>query len=215
MIGFIRPYTPADRDAIRQICCETGFSGKPVDPLFSDREVFADFFTRYYTDWEPESTLVVEDQGKVVGYLNGCIRYRYHLMIQFWLLIWILFPKILRKLLLGRYDAKDRAFLFWCVWKGNRETPAHPPAAAHFHFNLLPEYRNSGVGIRLLNRFLDLLPSRGVKFVYGQIQTGPDRRPDRVFERFGFTCLDRKEITKFQGLHNKTVYVSTFVKKIS
>ena len=38
----IRSYRRADRQTIRQICCDTGFLGKPVDAIFQDRELFAD-----------------------------------------------------------------------------------------------------------------------------------------------------------------------------
>ena len=89
----IRPYSHGDRESIRHICCETGFSGDPVDLLFQDRDVFADFLTRYYTDWEPESTFILEDDGQVVGYLTGCLRYKYFPIVQVYLLVCFVFPK--------------------------------------------------------------------------------------------------------------------------
>ena len=51
----VRKFDSRDRDAVRFLCCETGFLGKPVDPVFEDRELFADYLTSYYTDVEPES----------------------------------------------------------------------------------------------------------------------------------------------------------------
>jgi len=110
---IIRPYLPADRDAVRQICCDTGFSGDPIDPLFSDRDVFADFFTRYYTDWEPESAWVAESNGHVVGYLIGCIHYRYHKWVDLWILCSIIAPKVFIRLTTGKYNAQSRKFLWW------------------------------------------------------------------------------------------------------
>ena len=53
-----RKYRPSDRAAVRRLCCETGFIGNPIDPVFEDRELFADFLTAYYTDFEPESAFV-------------------------------------------------------------------------------------------------------------------------------------------------------------
>jgi hypothetical protein len=49
----IRLYRPSDRDAVRRLCCETGYLGKAIDPVFEDRELFADYLTSFYTDWEP------------------------------------------------------------------------------------------------------------------------------------------------------------------
>ena len=70
----MRRYEPRDRDAVRNLCCDTGFLGQPVDPVFEDRDLFADYLTRYYTDIEPESAFVVLVHGEVKGYLLGSRR---------------------------------------------------------------------------------------------------------------------------------------------
>ena len=48
-----------------------GVHREPHRPVFEDRRLFADFFTAYYTDWEPESAFVMEVGGEVKGYLLG------------------------------------------------------------------------------------------------------------------------------------------------
>ncbi|MBD3265903.1 hypothetical protein GF373_04480, partial [bacterium] len=146
----IRPYTADDRQAVRDICCETGYSGQPIDPIFSDRDVFADFFTRYYTDFEPDAALVVEDQGKIVGYLIGCTRYRLHAIMEKFLVAFVIAPKVIWRMATGRYNRSDRNFLWWSLTRGNKETPAAPKRSSHFHFNLLSAYRAQGVGPALL-----------------------------------------------------------------
>ena len=67
----IRPYRAEDRPVLRAICADTGFLGKPIDPVFEDRELFADYLTSYYTDREPESSFVCELDGEVKGYVMG------------------------------------------------------------------------------------------------------------------------------------------------
>src|SRR5947207_12936673 len=67
----IRSYRRSDRAAVRKLCCDTGFLGDPIDPVFEDRELFADFLTTYYTDHEPESSFVLEIGGQIRGYLLG------------------------------------------------------------------------------------------------------------------------------------------------
>jgi hypothetical protein len=54
----------SDREAVRKLCCETGFLGEPIDPVYQDRELFADFLTTYYTDHEPESCFLLEVTAK-------------------------------------------------------------------------------------------------------------------------------------------------------
>ena len=69
----VRPYEPGDRFAVRDVCFRTGYMGEPVDWQWRDEPSFADMFTGYYTDREPESAFVVEVDGRVAGYLLGCV----------------------------------------------------------------------------------------------------------------------------------------------
>jgi hypothetical protein len=48
----IRPSEQRDREAVREICCDTADGGERVESFFPDREVFADLLTLYYTDYE-------------------------------------------------------------------------------------------------------------------------------------------------------------------
>jgi hypothetical protein len=68
----VRRYNRNDRAAVRQICCETGFLGRPIDRVFEDRDLFADFFTDYYLQCEPEAAFVVTIDDTVAGFLLGC-----------------------------------------------------------------------------------------------------------------------------------------------
>jgi hypothetical protein len=44
---LIRGYRSSDRETVRKLCCDTGFLGEPIDPVYEDRELFADFLTTY------------------------------------------------------------------------------------------------------------------------------------------------------------------------
>ena len=55
--------------AVRALCCETGFLGKAIDPVFEDRELFADFLTDYYLKHEPDSAFVLA-KGCTHGFIN-------------------------------------------------------------------------------------------------------------------------------------------------
>ena len=54
----------------------------------------------------------------------------------------------------------------------------------------------------------DLASARGVKGIYGQIQTRDDRRTS-FWTRYGFRELSRRRITKFQRYYTEPVYVTT------
>lgn len=204
---------------MRHVCCETAVDGGPVEPLFPDRDAYADFFTRYYTDFEPETAFVAErvgEGGEIVAYLIGCTRPRRHTWVQLWLLLFVTGPKVLWRLVTGRYGGCGRRFLGWFLLRAWRETPAHPPAAAHFHFNALPGHRNTGAVLRLWRAFDALLAERGVDRVYGQIRTGAGDggtwRGEKLFGRWGFTCFDRRRVTKLDGLVDREVHVATYLR---
>jgi len=183
---------------VRRICCETGFLGDPIEPLFADRELFADYLTSYYTDYEPEACLVAEAKGGgLVGYLIASRRRGRYRLIHGVLTARIA-AKGLWRLLTGRYSRESRRFLYWSVLRGWREVPRSPAGAAHFHLNVLPGWRQWRVTLELLGQFREDLKRWGVRRVYGQMILPPDRRPARVFERFGWKIFDTRRVTKFR-----------------
>src|SRR5262245_28851887 len=70
---IIRPYRPSDRERVREIAFATGYMGEPPDFYWRDAESFAEVWTAWYTDHEPESSFVAEQDHEVVGYLVGCL----------------------------------------------------------------------------------------------------------------------------------------------
>jgi ribosomal protein S18 acetylase RimI-like enzyme len=149
----IRPYGRADREAVRSICCETGYLGEPIDWFWRDRESFADLITRYYTEREPESSFVATCDGRVVGYLTGCVeseRARGAAVREL--------RRMIRRGALLRPG--PGAFLLRAVLDTLRDRGAPDEALAdarypaHLHIDFLPEARGRGLGRRVLERWL-------------------------------------------------------------
>jgi hypothetical protein len=82
------------------------------------------------------------------------------------------------------------------------------------HFNALPEHRRIRMVADLVIAMLETLRQRGVKRVYGQIATYDTRRSDRLYEYLGWKVVDKKPITKYEGLVDKKIYLSTVVKEL-
>ncbi|HZC36218.1 MAG TPA: hypothetical protein VE242_11420, partial [Chthoniobacterales bacterium] len=106
----VRRYTSSDCAAVRQICCQTGFLGQPIDQVFEDRELFADFFTDYYLRFEPDAAFVLTVDGSVRGFLLGC---RYPLRHQLFSAVQgvLLTAKILARY--GGYKPETKRYLWW------------------------------------------------------------------------------------------------------
>ena len=207
----IRSYRETDRAAVRRLCCQTGFLGTPIDPVYEDRQLFADFLTTYYTDWEPESSFVVEIDGDIRGYLLGSRQPLHNQLYSFWQNI-SLFLKALTRYF--RYNPASRRFVLWTLAHGWREVPAAPRRVPHFHINLLPDARKMSTTRALMSAYLSYLYRCGEKRVYGQIVTFESRRGEKMFERYGFRVLNRGEITKYKAFYPQSVYLSTVIKNL-
>ena len=207
----IRKYEEADRNMVRHLCCETGFLGNAIDPVFEDREVFANFLTGYYTDWEPESAFVLEVNGEVKGYLLGSRRPLRQQVYNIYQNAGLFLRVMCRY---WRYSKSSRHFVHWIVCNGWREVPAAPRRAAHFHINLLPEARNVASTRALMDAYLGYLHDHGEKRVYGQVVTFESRRGSKMFERYGFRVLNRSEISKYRKLHPEPVFLCTVIKNL-
>ena len=210
----IRAYRAEDREAVRRLCADTGFLGEPIDPVFEDRELFADYLTSYYLRCEPDATLVCEVDGVVMGYLMGCRR---PLRYQAWQAVANL-PLAIRALHRWHtrpYGAASRAFLRWIVFNAWREIPAAPRVTPHFHINLQPAARSVRYTRRLMEAFLEMLHEAGHKRVCGQMVSYEDRRTDALFERYGFQVLHRSEISKYRDVRAERVFICTLVKDLT
>ncbi|MBV9463698.1 MAG: GNAT family N-acetyltransferase [Verrucomicrobiae bacterium] len=206
----IRPYRPEDRDAIRKLCCETGFLGEPIYSIFSDRKAFADYLTRYYTDWEPESTWVGAVGGEVVGYLTACKRWRLNKIWSLWIGLRLTLHAF-AMLIQGKYDSKDREFMKWILNSSWREAPTKPGGSAHFHFNARKEFRGKTVMRNLMLTMLADMKRHRVPCIYGQMVTYANKRSDRLFEYLGWKVYDKKRITKYQSVFREEIYLTTIV----
>jgi hypothetical protein len=211
----IRKYRESDRDAVRRICCDTGFLGGPIEPIYRDRELFADLITGPYLTYEPDWALVAEVEGRVVGYLLGSVSRHFHLK-----LIRSGFRtarKMLTRALTGRYADHPRSeqFVRWVWMTGFRERPRHPEGAAHLHFNLEDFVRGRTIGRRIWRTYERMLSAVDIDHYYGEFYSHADRRPEHVYARYGFEVFDRRETTMFQPEIPHPVYVVCAHKRIS
>ena len=207
----IRNYRPGDRETVRWLCCQTGFLGQPIDPVFSDREIFADFLTNYYLEKEPEAAFVMEIGGEVRGYLLGCrhpLQNQFHNFLQNFRLAAALLWRY------PRYNAASKRFIHWMISNAWREVPAAPRRTPHFHINLLADARSMSGTRTLIDAYLQYLRERGEKQVYGQMVSFANRRGEKMFQRYGFRVLNKTEITKYRRLHPEPVYLCTVIKDL-
>ena len=157
----VRLYRPEDREAVRRICFATGYMGAPAGWYWRHAESFADIWSGWYTDHAPESLYVATLDGRVVGYLTGCVdssrapspeQSVKAAMWRHWLFLrpgtaGFFLRAAIDVMRLGRGP------------EGETDDPRYP---AHLHINLLPEARGAGLGGGLMRAWLERLRELGV-----------------------------------------------------
>ena len=160
----VRRYHPGDRPAVEDIACRTGFMGESPEVFWRHRPSFVSTWVAPYLDQQPESTLVATVDGRVIGYLTGCL-----VTADFEGPDAMLAKAIARHWLLFRNGVAR--FLWRAIadrildkWRG------YPPVSgelhdarwpSHLHINLLPEARGSGLGRALMKAWFARLRDLG------------------------------------------------------
>ena len=210
---IIRPYRQEDRPYVREIAWNTALMGEPASFFFEGKEVFSDFLTLYFTDYEPESCFVAQINGKVAGYLLGTkdslgLLQTFRDKILFSLLLravrkgvflrkknLIFFSKFLNGLLRGEFRMPDFS----------REYPAT------LHLNLKEEYRGKGCGSKLISVFSDYLLRSGVP---GVCLATMSEKGASFFEKQGFRLLHKGKRSYFRHVLDKDVPIYVYGKKL-
>jgi ribosomal protein S18 acetylase RimI-like enzyme len=195
----IRAFRPDDRSSVRNVCAQTGFLGNPQEPWFEGREEFADLFSAYYTDFEPENALVVEVEGEVEGYLLGCLdSYR-----QKRVFATRIRPRLAMRLLRPAWWTRstNRSFALAMARSALRGETRIPERRifrdypAHLHTNIAdPGLRGQGIGRAMMIAFLDRLHRLGVPGVHLGT-TSHNRQALRYYRGLGFDVLVKRRLT--------------------
>ncbi|MCX4700113.1 N-acetyltransferase [Streptomyces sp. NBC_01373] len=180
----IRPYAPADRPALDDICVRTAHVGQDSRPHYADPGIFPAIFAAPYVHLEPELAFVLDDgHGQAVGYVLGTAdtpRF-----VEDYRAKWL-------PLVADRYPeprtpprSPDDAIVRLLHHPERMLVPEVAAYPAHLHIDLLPEWQGRGYGRALMEAFLDALRTKGVPAVHLSMLTA--NTPARSFyDRLGF-----------------------------
>lgn len=197
---FVRPYEPADRAAVLELAADMAFFGEPLEAFLEDRRLFTEAFCAYYTDLEPEHVWVACAEGRVVGYLFGCLdtpaqrrRWRREVL-----------PRLIGRALGGRYHLgrlTARYVLAHACGLLRGEFPRVDLASypAHLHVGVAAPWRGRGLGRKLLGAFLAQARAAGVPGAHLET-TSQNVAACRLYERLGFRLLDARPTRLWAGL---------------
>jgi GNAT superfamily N-acetyltransferase len=183
---------PAEWRAIAALCCRTGNDGGEIDR--SRWNFFPRVWVEPYEKLYPAWSYVAVAGNVIVGYLTGCPDTAAFARPKYWRVTLPLLMDIAR----GRYpystNPDARAFVrhFWRVEKWpEQEFPSALQAIikreypAHLHMNVEAADRRTGIGSRLIERYVVNLHAAGVRGVH--LQCGGS--PLEFYRRHGFHTL--------------------------
>ncbi len=212
---IIRKYKNSDRTALRTIACNTADCGEPVENFFLDREFMSDILMNYYTDYEPLSTFVAEENNKIIGYITGCLdtkKYKKQMLLK-------IAPIALFRAIFRKNFWRKQTYLFFLsalkTWKSgwlNRNIllDKYP---AHLHINIDKDYRGQNTGQALILKITEYIKNSGINGVHLSAN-GDNTRGRKFFEKMGFSIL--KLYPLFMPKGNTIIKTTTavYVKKL-
>ncbi|MHC4249311.1 MAG: GNAT family N-acetyltransferase [Planctomycetota bacterium] len=205
----IRAYRPADLAAVKEIAADTAYFGRPVDNVFprrsgrsaeertrADRDLVADALIMPYAEFEPDSFSVAEADGRVVGYVTGCLdtdrldrSFRRRIL-----------PGLALRLVRGNWRRLRGLRLVTMARIGRRRSRVMrevvPDYPAHCHVNVARGFRGSGIGRAVLGRFVELARESGTRGVHASVASEGGRR---LAVGMGFVTLARVPVHDIAG----------------
>lgn len=194
----VRPYSPADRDAVVDVCVRTAFHGQDARGQVATPELYAEIWALPYLDLAPELAFVLEsgdDDGgvrgpgasgsgsRVIGYVLGTAdsaAFR-EVAERDW------FPAARERHPRSAAEDPRESWLLDILHAPLAPEPDYlADFPAHLHVDVLPEGQGGGWGRRLLESLFDALRDRGVPGVHlGVSEQNP--RAMSFYEHLGFT----------------------------
>lgn len=180
----IRPYRPADRAAVYDICVRTADAGEDARGKLSTDDLWGDLFAGPYVHLEPQLAFVVDDGGEAVGYVVGTadtVTFAKRYAAEWFPLIGDRYPEPPPP---PRTAEQDLVALHY--------HPRHMVVPqleerfpAHLHIDLLPGYQGRGLGRRLIDRFTAAVDAPGVRVA----MLTANVRARGFYDRLGFVEL--------------------------
>jgi len=214
---LVRSYQDSDRADIRDICVATAWMGDPAPERIGDEWIWAEFWTRYYTDREPCHTWVVEraQDSRIVGYITGTSDVRKVERFTPFLFPGIL-VRIIRKRLMRRPESRRQLLsMLGSMIRGELGLPRNIGRnfPGTFHFDLLPEIRKLGFGSLLFQSYLRRMEELKLPGIHAQTMS-LNNAAIRFFQKNGFRLSDSRTLRTFSHIDKQIIELQTWTKML-
>lgn len=192
----LRQAVAADRASCYAVCLGTGDSGRDATRLHADPEALGNVYVGAYLAFEPELSLVLEDQIGICGYALAALDTKafHHRYVNEWL------PPLRQRRPppSGPSTAWGRDEQLWNLYHHPElfvpeSYAAHP---SHLHIDLLPRAQGRGLGRVMMTELLGLLAARGSPGVH-LAMAADNHRAAAFYAKLGFNEIARNSDTLF------------------
>jgi GNAT superfamily N-acetyltransferase len=198
----IRPFRPADLEALYAISLATGHEGGDASHLYGDGRLIGHIYSAPYVVLEPQLALVVEDDEGVAGFAVGTLdteRWHERLEAEWW-------PQL-------RREYVDPSAIRSVQWSADQRRafaihhPERPPQEvveaypAHMHLNLSARIQRRGAGTLLFSEWMARASRQGVKATHVGVNRA-NARAVRFWSKQGFEQLQLRD-----GCSSRTIWM--------
>ncbi|MFZ2938634.1 MAG: GNAT family N-acetyltransferase [Candidatus Omnitrophota bacterium] len=200
----IRKFESKDRKEVRQITYETAFMGEAASVFFDGQEIISDALSLYFTDYEPESCFVCQVDQEIAGYLFGAK----NMAVSEKLISKKIIPRIFWQALTSNALLKKKNIVFifkvlLSLIKGEFVAPDFKKMyPAILHINIKDEYRNLGIGSKLISTYLEYLKKEKITGVHLATMS---KEAGNFFTKRGFGLLYETKRSYFSHILHKDV----------
>jgi ribosomal protein S18 acetylase RimI-like enzyme len=206
----IRPARSGDEPDAYHVCLKTGDHGQDGEPFYDeDPDALGRIYVGPYLAFEPDLSLVLEDDHGMCGYALGAVESR---------AFYARYEAEWRPELCARFPAPEGDPAGW-----NRVQQAHhgyhhpdyfcpePYAAypSHLHIDLLPRAQGRGYGRRMLEQLMDALAELGSPDAHLGV-SARNMRAIGFYHRLGF-----RDLVRVGPEHDGCIYMGLALKPVN
>ena len=192
MAPTIRDYRPGDKAGAYHVCLKTGNHGDDGEPFFrDDPDALGRIFVGPYLEFQPDLSLILEDDEGICGYALGAFDSR-----QFY----DRYEREWRPALCAQFPAPEGDSSAWTHVQWIHHLYHHPDLycpepywayPSHLHIDLMPRVHRQGFGQQMMDRLIGRIQASGSPGVHLGLAES-NERAYRFYTKLAFVELSRR-----------------------
>lgn len=192
----IRNFNITDLCYLYEICLKTGKSGNDATHLYKDPNILGHFYAAPYAIFEPELTFILTMDNLPIGYILGTKNSMEFEKIS--KTSW--FPYLKEKYSYPQDDdISPEANITRKIFKGYEFETDLIDYPAHLHIDILTCGQGKGLGIKLMNTFIEKLKSLNIIGLHLQVGKS-NRNAIQFYQKIGFALIKENEFSITFGM---------------